>query len=265
MSTPRIAFLDVETAPILANVWTLYETNAVWVERDTFLLSFSVLWDGEKKVKTYCLPDYPGYAKDPHNDRRLVHDLHRIMDAADIIVAHNGDAFDIKKINSRLAVHGFNPPSPFKTIDTLKIARRHFKFDSNKLDNLGRYLNCGRKIQNMGAELWRRCINGDPKAWEWMRRYNGQDVLLLEKVFHKLKAWGKIPDLRLYGNGECPTCLSNDVQRRGTAVARSKRYQRFQCQACGSWFSGEQEKHDAQAKTTIRPRSKAPQLRSVYP
>jgi DNA polymerase III epsilon subunit-like protein len=65
------------------------------------------------------------------------------MDEADLICAHNGDAFDIKKINSRLIVNGFKPPSPFKTIDTLKIARRVFKFDSNKLDNIGRYLSRG--------------------------------------------------------------------------------------------------------------------------
>jgi hypothetical protein len=44
------------------------------------------------------------------------------MDEADIICAHNGDAFDIKKINSRLITNGFKPPSPFKTIDTLKAA-----------------------------------------------------------------------------------------------------------------------------------------------
>lgn len=239
----RIAFLDIESAPILATIWKLYEANSVWVERDTFLLSFAVSWNDEKKVHTCCLPDYPGYAANKHDDSKLVGDLFNVLSDADIIVAHNGDSFDIKKINARLVVHGYPPPSPFKTIDTLKVAKKHFRFDSNKLDNLGRYLGCGRKIPNTGADLWRRCVDGDPKAWEAMRRYNAQDVLLLRRVFDRIKSWSpNLPDLRLYKDGGCPTCLSNKIQRRGKSVARSRVYQRLHCQDCGRWFSGDKIK-----------------------
>ena len=99
---PKVAFIDIETAPILATVWTLFEANAVWVERDTFLLGFAVQWMGEKDVKTHCLPDYPGYQKNKHNDGKLVADLWKILNEADVIIAHNGDSFDVKKINARL-------------------------------------------------------------------------------------------------------------------------------------------------------------------
>lgn len=238
-NSPRIAFIDIETAPILAAIWQLHEANAVWVERDTYLLCFSVLWLGDKKINTYCLPDYPRYNNHKHCDADIVADLFKVLDAAEVVIAHNGDAFDIKKINARLAVHGHKPPSPFKTIDTLKIARRTFKFDSNKLDNLGRYLGCGRKLPHTGANLWRRCAEGDPKAWASMRRYNAQDVRLLERVYERLKPWAKLPDLRIYTDAHgCPVCLSPKTQRRGISVARSRRYQRFQCQDCGHWFSG---------------------------
>lgn len=239
-ASPRIAFLDIETAPILAAIWQLHEANAVWVERDTYLLCFSVLWAGDKKIATHCLPDYPQYDKQREDDSGLATELHKVLDAADIVIAHNGDAFDIKKINARFAVHGFKPPAPFKTIDTLKLARRTFKFDSNKLDNLGRYLSCGRKIPHTGANLWRGCINGDAKSWAIMARYNAQDVRLLERVYERLKPWAKLPDLRAYTDAHgCPVCLSHKVQRRGISVARSRRYQRYQCQDCGHWFAGE--------------------------
>lgn len=240
-TSPRIVFIDIETAPILACVWTLRDIqNVVWVERDTFLLSFAVLWAGEKKVKTYCLPDYPGYEKNKHDDSKLVRDLWKVLDLADIAIAHNGDSFDIKKIRSRLAVHGLPPPSPFKTIDTLKLARRTFKFDSNKLDNIGRYLGVGRKLPNTGADLWRGCVEGDANSWMAMRGYNAQDVKLLERVYERLKPWANHPDLRVYGGVHgCPVCLSQNVQRRGISVARTRRYQRLQCQDCGHWFSGE--------------------------
>ena len=239
-SAPRIAYIDIETAPILANVWTLHEANAIWVERDTYILCFAVMWDGFKSIKTFALPDYELYKKDPHNDKKLLADLWDVLNSADIVVAHNGDSFDIKKIFSRMAVQRLPIPAPFKTVDTLKLARRTFKFDSNKLDNLGRYLGCGRKIPNTGAHLWRGCINGDLKSWGIMRRYCAQDVRLLERCYQRLKPWSKIPDLRVYsGTHGCPTCLSPNIQRRGVSIARTRRYQRYHCQSCGHWFSGE--------------------------
>jgi DNA polymerase elongation subunit (family B) len=240
LSAPRIAYIDIETAPILANVWTLHEANAIWVERDTYILCFAVMWDGFKSVKTFALPDYKTYQKDKHNDRELVGDLWNVLEAADVIIGHNADSFDLKKIRARFAVHGRKPPSPFKTIDTLKIARRNFKFDSNKLDNLGRYLGCGRKLQHTGAHLWRSCIEGNAKAWGLMTRYCAQDVRLLERVYQQLKPWANGLDLRVFhGAHGCPTCLSPKIQRRGVSIARTRRYQRYHCQSCGHWFSGE--------------------------
>lgn len=238
---PRIAFIDIETAPILAAIWQLHEANAIWVERDTYLLCFSVLWAGSKRVKTYCLPDYPTYKKNPHDDLELCHDLWTVLNDADFVVAHNGVSFDIKKINARLVTHNLRPPSPFKTIDTLRLARQTFKFDSNKLDNLGRYLGLGRKLPTTGAHLWRGCLSGDKKAWAKMALYNAQDVRLLEKVHKRIIPFtSKYPDLRPYSShGGCPICLSHKIQRRGISVARSRHYQRYHCQSCGHWFSGE--------------------------
>lgn len=237
---PRVLLIDIETAPIIMAAWTTYEANAVWVERDTFILSFAAKWLGERAVRTYALPDYPGYTKHKHCDKRLCGDLFRLLNEADVVIAHNGDAFDIKKINSRLAVNGYDPPAPFKTIDTLKIARRVFKFDSNKLDNLGRYLKEGRKIPNTGAALWRGCVNGDKKAWRTMRRYNAQDVQLLHRVYDRVKAWQPNPvNLTRFGSGKgCPACQSHHVTQRGFNKSMARVTQRFQCQDCSHWFTG---------------------------
>lgn len=216
------------------------EASAVWVERDTFILMFSYKWAHEKTVKTCCLPDFRRYSRHKHDDKDLCGVLYHLLDQADIICAHNGDAFDIKKINSRLIVNGFSSPSPFKTIDTLKIARRSFKFDSAKLDNIGRYLREGRKIPNTGAALWRGCVEGDKKSWATMRKYGKQDTALLERVYHRLKSWApNHPNMNAYSGGVgCPTCESENVQRRGTQVKLNSRRQRFHCQDCGAWFSG---------------------------
>jgi hypothetical protein len=75
--------------------------GAVYVVRDTLYPDDSYKWAHEKTVKTAALPDFPRYKRHRHDDKDLCAVLHRLMDEADIICAHNGDAFDIKKINSR--------------------------------------------------------------------------------------------------------------------------------------------------------------------
>ncbi len=237
---PRIAFFDIETSPIIAAVWQTYEANTGWVERDTHLMSFAVKWSDQSRVKTYTLPDYPGYRRNPYNDKQLARELWKIMDSADIIVAHNGDAFDIKKAAARFIVHGLPPPADYKSIDTLKIARKNFKFDSNKLDNICRYLGLGRKLPHTGAHLWRSCLAGDMKAWGLMRRYNAQDVSLLQAVYERVKPWAKNhPNLNLYtGRRDCPTCQSSNLAMRGLNYSKSVVRQRFLCRDCGASFSG---------------------------
>lgn len=246
---PKLLFLDIETSPILMTSWSLRppHAGAVYVVRDTYILMVSWKWGHERHVKTAALPDYPRYKRNRHDDSALCGTLRDLLDAADIVVAHNGDAFDIKKINSRLITNGFKPPSPFKTIDTLKAARRSFKFDSNKLDNIGRYLNEGRKIPNTGADLWRGVVeDGDPKSWRIMRRYCKQDTELLARVYERVKPWMvNHPNMNLYRayrdrppGVACPTCESTNTQRRGVQVKLSTRRIRYRCQGCGAWFSG---------------------------
>lgn len=240
MGSPLIAYLDIETAPISGLSWTIYDTNLIHVIEPTFILSYAIKWEGQTRVKTHALCDYPLYAKNKLSDRELAKTLWADIDKADIIIAHNGDQFDLKKINSRLVVHGFPPPSPYKTIDTLKVARRHFRFDSNKLDNIGRYLGVGRKLAHTGKDLWLGCMNGDPASWKVMRRYNAHDVVLLEAVYQKLKAWDSShPNLALYDDTPgCPKCRSTRIQHRGFNVAKTRKTARMHCQDCGGWFSG---------------------------
>jgi uncharacterized protein YprB with RNaseH-like and TPR domain/predicted RNA-binding Zn-ribbon protein involved in translation (DUF1610 family) len=218
--------------------------GAVYVLRDTYILMASYKWAHEKQVKTVCLPDFPRYKRHKHDDKDLCREIHRLLDAADIVVAHNGDSFDVKKINSRLITNGFSPPSPYKTVDTLKISRGSFKFDSNKLDNIGRYLKEGRKLPNTGAALWQGVVEQhDPKAWRTMRGYCKQDTALLAGVYERIKPWAKNhPNLNLWKAYQdkigCPTCGSNNTQRRGIQVKLKSKYYRYQCQDCGGWFSG---------------------------
>jgi hypothetical protein len=243
----KILLIDIETAPSLGYTWGKYDQNVIEFERDWFILSFAYKWLETTGVTVHALPDFKGYKKALYDDKAMVTELWKILDQADIVIAHNGDSFDIKKINARFLVHGLLPPSTYKTVDTLKVARKHFKFDSNRLNDLAKTLGVGGKLPHIGFALWKGCMAGDPEAWEVMKQYNAQDVALLEAIYLRLRPWAaNHPDVNLFGDSghnvsgaTCPNCGSSHTHRRGMAVARTRRYQRLNCQSCGTWFQGD--------------------------
>lgn len=219
-------------------VWAKYEQDILAYESEWYLLSFAYSWLGDKTTKVKSLPDYKGYSKNKEDDSKLSKDLWELFNEADIIVGHNSNDFDIKKANTRFIYHDLSPVKPYKTVDTLKMARKYFKFNSNKLGDLGKYLGLGEKKETGGFATWLGCMEGNKKAWSKMTQYNKQDVELLKKIYLRVRPWiATHPDLREIGEDEkCPKCHSNKVQKRGFEVTRISRYQRLQCQNCFSWF-----------------------------
>lgn len=241
MSKPRILFFDIETQANKIYAWGKYEQNAIAYAQHWYMISFAYKWHDEKQTHVKALPDYPKlYKSDPTNDRNLIDDLWKLFDEADVIIAHNGRKFDVKKANARFIKHGMKPPSPYQIVDTREVAKRYFRFDSNKLDDLGDYLGIGRKINTGGFELWLGCERGDEESWRKMKRYNKQDVVLLEKVYeHMLPYMTTHPNIGLLTGNKvaCPNCGSLHVHQRGERVSRTTVHIRFQCQECGSWSS----------------------------
>lgn len=239
LNKPRILLFDIETAPSLGAYFELYrEGNIVWAEKDWYILCFVAKWLDSKEVITSALPDYPLYKRNREDDKQVVKALWKLLNEADIVVAHNGDQFDIKKSNARFIEHGLKPPKPYKSIDTKKIAKQYFRFDSNKLDELGRHLGLGRKLQTGGHKLWQDCIKGDKKAWRKMVEYNIQDVKLLEKVYLKFLPWiQNHPNFNVYVGSEnkCPNCGSKQLMRQGHAYSATGVFQQFNCKKCGRW------------------------------
>lgn len=241
--------MDIETSPNLSWTWGIYEQNVIEKEKSWYILCWAAKWLDRKPIMSSALPDFKKmYKNNPEDDSAVLLDLWQLFDEADIIIGHNSDAFDIKKTNARFLAHGMTPPSPYKTIDTVKMARKTFKFDSNKLDHLGEELGLGRKIKHDGFSMWKGCMNGVDKDWKNMVKYNKMDVTLLEKVYLALRAWSTThPNLNLLQNTThaCPICGVDALQKRGFAYTKVNKYQRYQCvgeEGCGGWSSGERIK-----------------------
>jgi len=241
----KILILDIETAPLEAWVWGLYDQNVSLdqIINCGYVLSYSCKWFGKAGVIYDSIFNHKEqFKKDPRNDVCIAKTVHALMDEADIIIAHNGDGFDIKWLNTIFLKHGLKPVSPFKTIDTLKIARSHFKFPSNKLDYIAQALGVGSKLKHEGFKLWIKCMNGDEKAWKKMEQYNKRDVYILENVYKKLRPFIKNhPNLALYQEEEkptCPNCDGKKFQKRGFAYTAVSKYHRYACCNCGKWVRG---------------------------
>ena len=235
---PKVLFYDIETAPNLAYVWGHYQQDVIDHEREWYMLFFAWRWGHQKTIHACALPDFPNaYAKDPEDDFHVVKKLHDLFDEADIIVAHNGDAFDYKKANARFIKHGLGPTSPVNSIDTLKVARRYFKFTTNHLNSLGKYLDIGVKTDTGGFKTWAGCMRGDPAAWKTMVKYNKQDINLLYDVYMALRPWMiNPPNWNMYTEEDgCPTCGHKHLVRRGYKRTRTMTYVQLKCKNCGAY------------------------------
>jgi hypothetical protein len=246
MPTPRAnpvrtLLWDIETAPNLAYTWGKWEQNVIAFESEWHVLSIAWKWLGDRSTQVIGLDDFPRFAHDSENDFDLVLRAWQLFDEADIVVAHNGIAFDTKKIQARMLIHGMDPPSAYREVDTLKLARRHFAFTSNRLDDLCRTLDLGDKVATGGFQTWLGCIKGDPAAWRKMKRYNAHDVRLLEALYLKLRPWGTHPNVASIGGvpDACPKCGSTaGMIGNGWRYTSVGRRQRFRCKGCGGSAAG---------------------------
>jgi hypothetical protein len=208
------------------------------IRQERFIISAAWKELGKGPVHATSILDSPAtFVRNKCSDAHVVRVLHRVLSDADIIVAHNGDAYDIKFTEARMLYHGLPPLPPILKIDTLKVARDRFLFNANNLDYLGKFLKVGQK-KHTKTGLWLKVLDGDKAAIREMVRYNKQDVLLLERVFNKLRPYiAAFPNRELFGQtAGCPRCGSLKVHARGIHRALTQLYQRFQCQACGGWF-----------------------------
>lgn len=239
---PKIITLDIETMPMEAWVWGLFDQTIGLdqIKEEWSIASFCWKELGKDKIHYHaCSPSAP------RDDTAILGKLWQVLDEADLVIGQNVKKFDIRKINARLIVEGYGPPRPYKLVDTMLEARRVAAFTSNRLAWLSKYLSSLEKDKHQdfpGFDLWKECLKGNRKAWASMKKYNPIDVIATEKVYLKLRPWmPEHPNMGLFVDSDkrvCPKCGSTDMQARGHATTQIGVYPRFQCMACGGWSRG---------------------------
>lgn len=231
MTDAVIGLWDTEWSPAISYTWSGrpdYLPNEMLLE-DPRLLCFGVKYLGKR---TEVVDEREGRLE-------MLTRLRDWLDSVDLLISYNGKSFDTKKVNSEFMKEGLTPPSPYKEIDLYREVRRNATFYSGKLGFVADRLVGASKVDTGGFALWAAVLQGDEKAWNKMRRYQKQDVDLLEKLFEVLKPWIRMPHPVTNKDGlACRNCGGTHVQSRGVQRTLQGEYPRYQCVTCGTWLRG---------------------------
>lgn len=237
---PKILILDIETAPMEVFCWGLWDQNIGlnMVKQHTTVLSWSAKWRGAPDSQVMYRDQRD--AEDIRDDKELVQIIRDLLDEADIILTQNGKKFDVKKLNARFVKHGIKPPSSYKHIDTLQIAKSKFGFDSNKLEHMTAQLCTKHKKLTHGKfpgfDLWKECLAGNEEAWKEMQVYNKVDVLSLEELyFDHFAAWDDSVNFAAFSDDykfRC-NCGNDEFEQKGYHITKRSKFKKYICTHCG--------------------------------
>ena len=239
MPKPRILIYDIESTPIKFWGWRTGKTylshENIVAGQKTGIICICYKWLGDTEIHSL------DWGLKSQNSDKVVDEFSKILEQADIAVAHNGDGFDAKHINTQRWLSG-KPPIAWPTSeDTLKMCRKHFALPSNRLDYIAKLVT-GSGKSPMSFQDWIDIVdNKDPDALEKMIKYCRRDVSKLAKVYRSIFKHCKPKAHRglMMGTGtsSCPSCGSTRSRSKGLLYRMASVLQRRQCKDCGHEFS----------------------------
>lgn len=231
----KILAWDIELTPLTVYSWSLWPNHIPiqQIEKPQEVMCFGARWYGKNQVMFKSTQH--------HGKKEMLEAIHALLDEADAVLSWNGAGFDTKHINREFIENGMLPPSPYTEIDLMKVAKKRFKFPSNKLDYVAQALEVGRKVQHEGFQLWLDCMDGNKSAWKKMKDYQVQDVNLLIDLYERLKPWiDNHPNVAVTDDLEraCVVCGSERLVSHGFKITTTGKYRRYRCQECGKFMRG---------------------------
>ncbi len=235
---PKRLFYDIETSYNIVKAWRIgYNINLNMddIIQERAIITIAYKWEGEEDVTVLTW--------NKGCDKKIIKDFVKVMAEADELVGHNVDRYDTKFIMARALKHNIPVLPKYQSTDTLKLAKKHFMLNSNKLDYIAQYLGIGSKTKHRGMEMWDDIIlRNDSKALEEMIEYNVQDVFLTEQVYHKLMEYS-LPKVnhaskQTGDKHTCPQCGSDHAELHKTYISGTGTKTRLMnCLNCSANFT----------------------------
>ncbi len=238
MTKIKRLYFDIETSPNIGYFWQAgYKLNIPYdnIIKERAIITICYKWEGQRDV-------YHLTWDKTQSDKGMLEKFVKVANEADELVGHNGDRFDLPWVRTRCLYHRIPMMPDYKSIDTLKVSRSKFRFNSNRLNYIARYLNIGQKI-NTSFDLWTKIVfNKDKQAMDKMVKYCKQDVRLLEKVYKELEFYFNpkthVGVLNNKPKSSCPRCGSekNAIHQTIVSATGVKKY-KVKCKDCHSYHT----------------------------
>ena len=249
---PRIGIFDIETLPMVAYVWRMFDQNISLdqVISETGLLSWAAKFLNESEIYSDILTSKEAPLKD---SKRIAKSCWDFLSKCDVVIGHNVMSFDLKHMNTFFLKYGLSPLK-YVIVDTLSVARNNFNFDSNKLKFINQKLDIKQKIDNAGFELWRDCHQGMQTALDTMLEYNIGDIYATEELFYKVRPYVRNFNIALYNEtltNQCPVCGSTDLKSEGFYYTPAGKWESVRCQECKCISRKKQNLFDKHKKRSL--------------
>lgn len=238
----NIVTLDIERIPgvFTADFWDLNAFKNRRIHPDLVVswprtICLAWRWYGAKKVEFAAEWEPGGHAA-------MLVAAWEVYDKADIIVGHNVARFDSKHLQTGWLELGLPMPSPYKTVDTLAVARKHFGMESNTLDAICKRLGVPHKTDKYEVQVAKDACAGDVKMQRKLRAYNCGDIVASEGLYDRLR--GRIPNHPHVTSGNsldalhCNQCNGRNLDRNGVKLADQILYLLYRCDSCGANVQG---------------------------
>lgn len=233
-------FFDIETGYHTVRSWRIgYNLNIQpeSIIKEKKIICISYKWQDEDVVHTLT------WDKN-QSEKEMLKEFVSILDESSEAIGHNSDRFDLREIRTRCIANGILMQPKYRTLDTLKKSRSHFSFASNKLDYIGEFLNCGKKLKHEGYSLWIKVVeDNDRNALKDMVAYCERDVILLEDAYHVLSPYiSHNTNFSVHNDitnkWGCPECASNNIILQGTDITPTGMIKRkMRCKECDKQYS----------------------------
>lgn len=182
---PKVLIYDIETSFNIGWFWRGgYKQNITpkQIIKERKIICISYKWLGEDQV-------YNLVWDENQDDKFILENFIPVMNEADLLVAHNGDRFDLKWIKTRALCHRLDMLIDYPQFDTLKVAKKKFLFNHNHLDYISKLLGFDGKYKT-DIDLWIDVIlKKDKKQLQYMVDYCDEDVRQLEEVYKIIMGW----------------------------------------------------------------------------
>lgn len=234
LTSPIIGLFDIETLPMINYAWSMFDshTSIEQIISPTGFLAWAGKFLNDSKIYSDVLTPKEAVNKD---DKRITKSCWEFLSKCDIVVGHNIIDFDLRHVNTFFLKHKLAPLKP-AVVDTLLIARKNFRFDSNKMGFINKWLGLHEKTHNNTYfPLWVSCHQGNKEALQEMTKYNQNDVLALEDLYYRIRPYIKNINFALYNETDtivCPVCGGNKFESNGYYYTLAGKWESVRCTSC---------------------------------